>query len=208
MNHFQLILSNIDKEYVKLYAENLQNENDLNEVDVDVTPLLKLLDSAYLVSFSMPYDEEEILNRFKKRPMLKNKRIELLNCFQTNSIIAMPKIIKDNDSLLADMEFIKNKILENIERLKIEENYFYDILSRCVIFQFDFVGFEKNTTTRLIESMKNETSFSVEYCYNFSLVDKINANFNIPFMDLSQVSNLSESTSEFNDVSGKNALFN
>ena len=28
------------------------------------------------------------------------------------------------------------------------------------------------------------------------------------FMDLSQVSNLSESTSEFNDVSGKNALFN
>ena len=26
LNHFQLILSNIDKEYVKLYAENLQNE--------------------------------------------------------------------------------------------------------------------------------------------------------------------------------------
>ncbi len=168
LNTFQIILSNIDVEFVKLYAENLRNKDDLGDLIVDVNPL-KLLENTFLISYSTSFSTfEEILKRYRKRQNLKNKKIDLIPCYFTNSFVVKPKHIDHGGDILAEVECLKNIIAEKIENLNVKYKYFYDLIPECgVLFQFDFDPKE------LIELIVDDSLFIVEYCYNFSLLKKI-----------------------------------
>jgi hypothetical protein len=79
------ISTNMDKEFVSLYAENLV-VNDNEENDVEFLAASNLFVDTYYLRFKLDFDEDKLLNRLKKR-MLNKKEVSFMRSFMTCTII-------------------------------------------------------------------------------------------------------------------------
>ena len=79
------ISTNMDKEFVSLYAENLV-VNDNEENDVEFLAASNLFVDTYYLRFKLDFDEDKLLNRLKKR-MLNKKEVSFMRSFMTCTIL-------------------------------------------------------------------------------------------------------------------------
>ena len=167
-DNLNLIICNIDDEdTVYSYAQYLSSNNEIG-----ITPYS---DSAYLITYAKAISKKEIELQYAKRPSLHGKKIKLVHCFQTNTIIV--RLFETKPMLFSEskpIDFLKEKVIQRIDRLNIRAEYFYDIVQAdCALFQFESNEYGTDCVAKLIDSFKCDNSLLVEMCYNFSLLNTV-----------------------------------
>jgi len=86
-NDCMLIFRNIENDdlIVKLYAEHLQPDSDVISVVAS-----KCMPNTFFIRYTSNLDVEMLNKRYDKKPKLGERKIEVLNSFQTNSLIVWP----------------------------------------------------------------------------------------------------------------------
>ena len=152
----EVMLKNIDVEcsVIELYAEYLSPENDIVEIKKS-----KLFEKTFIILYKQDLNISDVRTRFNKRSSLKSLKLELVECFKTNSFIIKSDTRLNIDEIRAHVEnAIKSKkyLLENYDDtfLIIRPENEYDL-----------------TDQKLLENLCIEHKLIIENCYNFDLVD-------------------------------------
>lgn len=188
----QLILKNIDDnediKVVQIFAETLVlNDNELNDVvQINKSQLFK---NVFYVKFKFEFDWEQCRRRLERRSTLHDRKIELLQAFQTNTIVFrfQPNSAFSIDKI--EQYFINNK-------RKFTE---YPVASMNLKGQFLLIKFK---STQLMLDFINDKhrhdlfkNVSYEKLFNFDLIIDEND-------DLNNTNNSNNNSSINNPTSG------
>jgi hypothetical protein len=153
-----IVLKNIpaetDLDLIRLYCEYLvMNDNESNDVEDILSS--KLFKDTFYVKFKMEYDLEKLNERVNRRTFC-NRRLEMMQTFETNMILI--KLDCDSHSLPCSIEYDFNE-------------YPFKMINKCLVLTHG----NKEIIANLIEN--NESSllnkdFSIEYLHNHDILTR------------------------------------
>lgn len=164
-----------DDSVVKMYAEHLSPDNEVIRIQKS-----HLLENTFIVHYKENLDNNQVMNRYKKRSKLRNQLITILECFNTKSFIIAYKQSKKQK-----IDNIFKQINEEIEKRDDIKNYFMEknrsnILVQCEVEKtFDEL---KDVIKLSLKSIDDD--LFIEDVFNFKLLDMVkNQNSNIEHVD-------------------------
>ena len=166
----RLIIRNIEDEedefVIKMYAEHLLPDN--NVLGIVRSKLAKA--NAVCVQFQDDIDLELLQKRYNKKPHLRNKKIELMNVYKTNTVLIGPV-----GSQHLNASAIRDAFNEAISNVEPEKPFmFLDEYANVLICQLE----DGHAFSDLnLDGVLKENNLVSEYCYNFDLIE-LNLNMN------------------------------
>jgi hypothetical protein len=184
-----LILRNIDEneniDVIKIYGETLiLADNELNEI-VSINKSV-LFHNTYFIKFKTGFNKDQCRKRAEKRPTLRDRKIEILQAFETNTIV-----IKQSDTF---------EKIENYFNLKYKKQFDFDpIKSMCIKNSFLLIQFDSNLSANEFLNQKHDLfkNRSFEYLFNFDLIVDYNSNIDNNENENKELSFINKAKSSF-----------
>ena len=154
LDEFKIIFKNIDKnenkEIVKMYAENLQPDNEVYEICQFET-----FEDVFQIAYKNKINKEQLDKRNTKRPTLRNKKVVIVNAYKLKSIIFK---VEPYSALRKD---IINKIFS------LESTFYEEINDNILIL------FHSDESVFDFSNYLAEKDLKFDFCPNFNLIQPI-----------------------------------
>lgn len=162
---------NFDDSVVKMYAEHLSPDNEVTHIQKS-----HLVENTFFVHYKENLDNNQVMNRYKKRSKLRSQLITIFDCFNTKSFIITSKKPEKKK-----IDNICKQINEEIEKKDGIGNYFMEKNMLTILIQCE----EEKTFHELKDLIKlslksTDDDLLIEDIFNFKLLDMIechNSNF-------------------------------
>lgn len=158
----KIILSNFEPNeedlVVQMYAEYLLPDNSVIDVEC-----MQMISNSFCITFQDKIDFERLNLRYNKKQKLRNRQIQLLNAFKTDTLIIGKKSGK-----IPEIDNVYNKLHENFPstlKSDMKPFMFIEKTGKFIVCQF-----EDSNIELLAKIILKEKKFIFDQCLNFDLI--------------------------------------